>query len=86
MKLVAFIFCHGGIYVTGLKSHRCARLEVFIVHTKAPAGGDCGQEVMLQEVVKRMNNCSYQYHKKGNEALFIFNATLGDMCGKEGAN
>ena len=35
---------------------------------------------MLQEVVKRMSNCSYQYHKKGNEAQFLFNATLRDMC------
>ena len=38
----AFSFCHGIIYVTGLKSLRCARLEVLIVHIKAPAGGDCG--------------------------------------------
>ena len=40
---------------------------------------------MLQEVVKRMSNCFYQYHKKGNKAQFIFSATVGDMCGKEGA-
>ena len=35
-----------------------------------------GQEAASQEVVKRINKRSYQFQKKGNEAQFVFNATV----------
>ena len=35
-----------------------------------------GQEATSQEVVKRINKRSYQFQKKGNEAQFMFNATV----------
>ena len=35
-----------------------------------------GQEATSQEVVKRINKCSYQFQKKGNEAQFMFNMAV----------
>ena len=37
-----------------------------------------GQETSSQEVVKRLNKRSYQFKRKGNEAQFVFNTTVGE--------
>ena len=40
-----------------------------------------GQESALQEVVKRIEKQSYQFRRKGNEAQFKFNASVGEHMG-----
>ena len=37
-----------------------------------------GQEAASQEVVKRIDKCSYQFQKKRNEMQFLFNATVDE--------
>ena len=35
-----------------------------------------GQEGSSQEVVKKLNKCTYKFKRKGNEAQYTFNTTV----------
>ena len=35
-----------------------------------------GQESSSQEVVKKLNKCTYHFQRKGNEAQYLFNSSV----------